>query len=157
MVKNTTDVRLLRRDGLVYLHLQDGREVPVRPVWARPISGRGGEVCFLDRDKREVLMLDSLDQLDEESRRVAEAELGDRYLIATITRVHRTEVHFGNRYWDVETDLGRRRFVMKDPSKHVKKMGGDHMIICDSLGNHYEIPSLSDLDEASRSQVDKVT
>jgi hypothetical protein len=120
------------------------------------VSGRGRQVCFLDEQKREVLMIDSLDGLDPESRRVAEAELERRYLIPKITRVVRTAAHFGSRYWEVETDRGPRRFAMKDPAKNAVWISDDHLILRDTLGNRYEIPSFATLDQWSRSQVAKV-
>ncbi|MHC4480477.1 MAG: DUF1854 domain-containing protein [Planctomycetota bacterium] len=148
----------LRRQGdQVLLRIGDESEaVPVRIVWARPVSGRGRQVCFLDEQKREVLMIDSLDGLDPESRRVAEAELERRYLIPKITRVVRTAAHFGSRYWEVETDRGPRRFAMKDPAKNAVWISDDHLILRDTLGNRYEIPSFATLDQWSRSQVAKV-
>ena len=62
----------LRRVGDQILLSTKGRDepVPVRVVWARPVSGRGAEVSFLNEDKQEVLMLRGLDSLDAESRRL---------------------------------------------------------------------------------------
>lgn len=157
MSETDRQCRLRRKGDQVLLSLGDAdEEMPVRIVWARPVSGRGGEVCFLDDKKREVLMLQGLDGLDGESREIAEAELERRYLIPKITRVVRTAAHFGSRYWDVETDRGRRRFAMKDPTKNAVWLTDDHLILRDTLGNRYEIPTFSGLDAASRAQVTKV-
>jgi hypothetical protein len=157
-MNNEAQKHTLRRLGdQVLLRLAGSdREVAVRIVWARPVSGRGQAVCFLDEKKHEVLMLDSLDALDAQSRGVAEAELEKRYLIPKITRVVRTAAHFGSRYWDVETDRGRRRFAMRDPTKNAIWISDDHLVLRDTLGNRYEIPSFSGLDVASRSHVAKV-
>ena len=123
---------------------------------ARHISGKGQEVSIVGEDKKEILMLESLDRLDPESRRVAEEELEKRYLVPKIIRVINTRAHFGNRYWEVETDRGRRRFAMKDPNKNVIWLSGDQLIIRDTLGNRYEIESFSGLDPASRAEAEKV-
>jgi hypothetical protein len=157
MAGDDVKVELVRKLDRVYAVFDgDPEEVPVRLVWARPISGRGGEVALVGDDKGERLMLPSLDVLDPDSRAVAEAELGRRYFMPAITRVVRTTAASGNRYWDVETDRGPQRFLMKDPNKSIIHVTQDRLIIRDALGNRYAIESLSALDPHSRSEVQKV-
>jgi len=156
MQEKADKVKLKRKGDQVLARMAGRDEVPVRLVWARPISGRGGEVSVLGEGKKELLMLDSLDALDPESRRIAEEELEGSYLIPKITTVLKTEANFGNRYWQVDTDRGRRMFLMKDPNINVTWISEDHLVIRDTLGNRYEIESLSALDEASRAWIDHV-
>jgi hypothetical protein len=158
MIETMNHVRLLRRADQVFASFEDSsEETEVKPVWARPLSGRGGEVCFLDREKkREVFMLKSLEALDPESRRVAEAELGMRYLVPRVIRVLRTEASCGVRYWHVRTDLGERRFALKHASRNAVWVTPDHLILRDTLGCRYEIKPYSALDAKSKTQVDKV-
>jgi len=157
MTDKTAGIRLVRKDGIILLHLgAEAEGVPVTVVWARPVSGRGKEVSFLDGKKREVLMIESLAELDAESRAIAEEALEGRYLIPKINRVLKAEVHFGNRFWDVETTLGRRSFAMRDPNTSVTRLSSDHLILRDVLGNCYEIPSLSELDDESRNRAEMV-
>jgi hypothetical protein len=151
-------ITLFRKQDRVHARIgeSDG-DLPVNVVWARPISGRGGPVSILDlRKKKEVALLGSLDDLDPASRRVAAEELEIRYLLPRVTRVRRTSAHFGNRYWEVETDRGPRRFLMKDPNKNAVWVTPDHLVVRDTLGNRYEIPSVSALDDASRAHMDRV-
>jgi len=157
MCETGRTVRLIRKLGGVYARFDDsGEERPVRLVWARPVSGRGEEVSIVGKDKTELMMLKNLDCLDAESRKIAEEELAARYLVPTITRVIRTHPSFGNRYWAVETNLGWRSFVMKDPTKNALWLSRDRVIIRDTLGNRYEIESVSRLDPRSRAEVKKV-
>jgi len=157
MTDQTQEFRLVRKDGKVLLRFTgEGASIPVIVVWARPVSGRGKEVSLLDEKKREVLMLESLDQLDPESRAIAEEGLEMRYLIPEITRVLKAEAHFGNRFWDVETTHGARSFAMRDPNKNVTHLTDDHVVIRDVLGNRYEIPALSELDAHSLGETEKV-
>ena len=151
MMNRTSDFKLVRKDGKVLLRFAgDGKGTPVTVVWARPISARGREVSLLDEKQREVLMLDGLHELDRESRAIAAEALERRYLIPEITRVLRAEAHFGNRFWEVETTHGARRFAMRDPNKNVTWVTEDHLVLRDVLGNCYEIPALSALDARSR-------
>jgi hypothetical protein len=148
---------LVRKGDGVYARIAgQGAEVPVSIVLTRPISARSGPVSIVGPDKKELLLVNGLDQLNSESRGIAQEELDRRYLVPRITRVIRTRSHFGSRYWDVETDRGRRKFVMKDPNKSVTRLGQDRLIIRDTLGNGYEIESLSALDAVSRAEVARV-
>ena len=169
MNKSADHIRLVRRGDEVFARfVGDGDDTPVKLVWARPVSARGGEVCIMhrkptdgaDRDggagTREVLMLASLDCLEPESRRVAEEELGRRYLVPRITRVYRTSAHFGVRYWHVKTTLGERRFALRHASKNAIWITDDHLVLRDTMGCLYEIQPYSALDATSRAEVEKV-
>jgi hypothetical protein len=139
----------------VLLRFEDtGEEVPVKIVWARPVSGRGREVSVVGDDKKELAMVGALAKLDASSRRIATEELDRRYLIPRITRVLRIRATFGNRYWHVQTDRGVRRFLMKDPVKDAVWVTRDRLMIRDTLGNRFEIESLSGLDARSRCEID---
>ena len=157
MEKPAREFVLARKDDQVVIRFADGGdEVPVRLVWARPIYGRGREVCLLDANKHEILTLPGTECLDAESRRIAEDELAKRYFIPRITRVMHTEAHFGNRYWHVDTDVGERRFTMKEPARNAVWVTDDHLVVRDTLGNRYEVKPFSALDAASRLEVLKI-
>ena len=156
MIKATDNIRFLRQGDTVVLRRGDDGDTPVKLVWARPVSRRGGDICILDRDKREVGMLRGLDELDDESRRIAEEELSRRYLVPRITRVVRTSANFGIRYWHVETDRGERTFALKQASKNAVWIDDDHLMLRDTLGCRYEIRPFSELDLHSRAEVEKV-
>ncbi len=148
--------KLIRKLDRVFLRYDGSdEEQPVRLVWPRPISARGKEVSIIGEGKKEILMLDSLDRLDSESRAVAKEELERRYLVARITRVIGTQVDFGNRYWHVDTDRGERKFLIKEPSKNMIWFNDDRIILRDTLGNHHEIESYSSLDARSRAEAER--
>jgi hypothetical protein len=150
----TPVIVLTRKLDRALAAIDDAEAVPVRVVWARPISARGSEVAFLSDAKTALAMIPSLDALDPASRAIAEEELARRYCIARITRVNRATVTFGNRYWDVETDRGPRRFLFREIGKYVTRITADHLLIRDTLANRFEIPSVAALDEHSRAQVE---
>ena len=157
MSEENNDFRLARKLDRVYIQFDDGtEEKPVKLVWARPVSGIGQEVSVVGMDKKEVVMIEDLADLDPESRKVAEAELEQRYLMPRITRVVSTSAQFGSRYWDVETNRGRQKFLMKDPSKSVIWVTDDRLVLRDVVGNQYEIESYAKLDPKSRIEVERV-
>jgi len=158
MIQTKNDFQLLRREDQVVLRRGDPEhDVPVKLVWVRPITGRGGSVSLLDPGKKkEVALLDSLEALDPASRAIAEEELSRRYLVPRITRVIRATANFGVRYWHVETDRGERRFALKHASKNAMWITDEHLVLRDTLGCRYEIQPFSALDGRSRAEVERV-
>jgi hypothetical protein len=151
-----TSITLSRKLDRVHAAIDGLEAVPVRVVWARPVTGRGHHVAFLDDRKVAVAMVPNLAALESASRIIAEEELDRRYCIAVITNVHSAEVISGNRYWDVETDRGRRRFLLREPGKNVVRITPDQLLLRDISGNRFEIPSIVALDPRSRDEIDKV-
>ena len=150
-------MRLLREGDQVVLEVvATGVKTPVQIVWARPVTARGGELSFLDKDHKEVLMLADLAALEPASRALAEEELARRYLVARITRVLHTEAMFGTQYWHVATDRGERRLAFKSDNRNAVWITGDHLVLRDTLGCRYEINPYSTLDPESRAEVEKV-
>jgi len=149
----------LRRNGdqiLVYCSEQS-EGLPARVVWARPLTSPGGATCILHATKKEeLLLLETIDDLDDISRNIVQEELQRRYFLPRITRVIKTKATFGNRYWEVETDCGRRQFLMKSPETNATWLSDDRCILRDTLGNCYEIKSLKELDSASRMKAETV-
>jgi hypothetical protein len=157
MKAEDSQVKLSRRDGRTFVRVNgETTETPVRVAWARPLTGWGREFVLLDDKKREVAMVECMSRLDGHSREVAASELCERYIMPRIRQVLSTRTHFGVRYWDVLTDLGRRHFAVKDPSRSVLYLTDDRFVVRDTLGNSYAIESYEALDKKSRAFIDNV-
>ncbi len=149
-------LKLFRKEGKVYAKVDDKEAKVVRILWARPISGRDEEVSLLSEKNEEVAFLENLDLLEEESRQIAREELDKRYLIPKIEEVLQATSYFGNRIVEVRTNMGKRSFAIKDPNRSILRPSADQIIFRCAIGNRYEIPSLSSLDERSRKEIAKV-
>ncbi len=125
----------------------------VRLVWLRPVSARHGALSILDEKKKEICYVDDISELHKDSFDVAVNELQSRYPIATVKRVVSCKVILGNRYFDCETNLGRRLYLIKDPSRNITWLNPDHLLIRDVQGNRFEITSLKKLDAESSKQL----
>lgn len=152
--------RLWRENGKV-MYQDDSGEPPraVRVVWARPLSerGEGGPLSVMEAGKkREIAFFPSLADLPEESRRVAAEELASRLVLPRITAIRSVRPRFGNYYWDVETDRGRRRFLVSAPENNSIRPRPDVIVVKDVSGNCFEIAPVSGLDAASRRELDRV-
>lgn len=135
------------------LRLQAGEErcfLTVKVYRAAPLSQPNGPVAFLDGRGNEIRTLDNLDSLDEESRRIAKAELTLRYLTARIERILSLSQEAGVGYWLVETDRGRRDFVVQGMQENCIRLGDDHLLLIDVDGSRFEIPSAAALDARSQ-------
>ena len=139
-----------QRLGKLWLvHPDTGEEVAVTVRYLRPLSART-EIVFLDEKHREVVTVPGIEALTGEGRARVERALRERYHMAVVARVERIDVQFGTRYWKVDTDRGRRWFALKEPGKNVTWLSEDHLVVRDTAGNRYEIPSVAALDGKSR-------
>lgn len=130
-------------------------ELPVTLTWLRPVNGVGKEVSVMG-DDHEIAVIENLEQLDQESRKIAESELENNYLISHIRQVLKTSVHIGNRYFDVVTDCGKSSFVVKNPFVCIRHVDVDGLFIRDVVGNLFVIDSISQLDERSKNELNRV-
>lgn len=148
----------LTQKGDVIVAAVDGKEpVEVKLIYARPVSDRSGRISVFDVDKKaEVAWLNSLDELDVDSKSIALAALENRYAISLIESVEHSFVNHGQRYLKVMTNRGFRYFNLKEPGKNVTWLGDDRVVIRDSMGNRYEVSSLADLDRESRRRLELV-
>lgn len=154
----STPLKLERRGDLIFASGGSLEEpVPVTLVYARPISARGTQVSILRaKKKEEIAWFESLDELDPDSRVLAEEALHDRYRISIVESVEHSFVNHGHRYLKVQTNRGFRYFNLKEPGKNVTHVTDDHLVIRDSMGNRYEIPSIRALDPESQRRLELV-
>ena len=154
----STPGRLSRAGDRILYRAPDGSApVGVKIRWARPLSGRNREVSLCDAEKKvEILILESLEALDPDSRTIANEELERSLALPRIVRIRRADPRYGNRYWWVDTDRGPAHFLMGSPETHVIYPSPDRMIVKDVMGNVYEIFPVSGLDARSLAEMDKV-
>ena len=133
----------------------DRAEIPVTIAWLRPISGVGKEITLIG-EQNELEIVDNLEMLDCASRKIAEEELEINYIIPHIKKIIKTQVHLGNRYFDVCTDRGCCSFIVKNPFVCIREFGNGGLFIRDTVGNLFVIESVNDLDEKSRTELENV-
>lgn len=121
-----------------------------RDLYARPISHHGGEISIVDaKSKEEVLWVDDLESQPEPLRSTLRAAIAHRYPISRIQRITSSQVNFGYRILEVETDRGPCSMNVTDVWKNVKRLDDGSVMIRDSMGNRFCIPSLEALDPDS--------
>jgi hypothetical protein len=147
-------VKLKRKGDQVLATDTKGEQFLVDIVWLRPATGIGKEISLLTENSRSII-IESIDKLDQLSRKIAREELNKNYIIPVIKRIVSTQIYLGNRYFEVETDRGDYKFVVKNPYTAIRE-SGDGILIRDVMGNLYSITDISQLDRKSQNELDRI-
>ena len=108
-------IRFCRHGATVRLTLARECSYPRVSIYrAFPLSLRSDFISVVDSENNEVGIIERLDDLSANDRRIVEEELVRRYLVPVISRVVSVSERFGTVEWEVETDRGRARFTTKN-------------------------------------------
>jgi hypothetical protein len=119
--------------------------VGVDPVRAFPISDPLHSVSILAADGHEVLWIDRLADVPDSVRGILAEELARREFVPVLRRILHVSANSEPCEWDVETDRGRTRFLLKTDDD-VRRLDDRRAMIIDAHGVRYLIPDLAALD-----------
>ncbi|HWA98023.1 MAG TPA: DUF1854 domain-containing protein [Pirellulales bacterium] len=134
---------------LVLIDAEGERHVGVEPVRAFPISDPQHWISIVDSDGRELVSIETLDQLPTATRKVLEEDLVRREFVPVIVRIERVSSGSDPSEWHVTTDRGATRFLVKS-EEDIRRLGPSRVLIIDDHGVRYSIPDVGRLDAASR-------
>lgn len=154
MVDVTLDLRLDPWGRLVLTDGQGTTHVGVIPFRAFPISDPGCWISLCDGEGRELECIPDLSALPKEPRGLLIQALGWREFAPVILRVIQVSSHLEPAEWEVETDRGHTRFVLKTEDD-VRRLGPYSALIQDAQGIRYLVPDTRDLNPYSRRAVDR--
>jgi hypothetical protein len=141
--------------GRLVVHLE-GRDEPLvdaRVARCFPWSLPERYVSVVDKDGKEVALLETLEDLHEDSRRVVREQLAARIFNPVIRRVVGHKHEFGITSVTAETDRGEVTFQIRSRDD-VRTLSATRALFRDADGNVYELPDLNQLDPASRKHVE---
>ncbi|VFR50125.1 DUF1854 domain-containing protein [plant metagenome] len=152
----TVDFTLVRDEaGQLLLTDAGGRAWPgVIPVRAFPIQAPGEAIALLDQDGKELRWLDGLAGVPQDIRALILEELAVREFTPRIERIERVSSYATPSTWDVVTDRGPTKLVLKG-EEDIRRLHDGRLQISDSHGMHYLIASVRDLDKTSRRYLDR--
>lgn len=107
-----------------------------------------------DEKAKEIGIIKDLKQLSEETRGILREQIGYRYFTPEIKRVYSVKTEYGFAYFDVMTDAGRCKFVIRMNGGAVVALTETRILIFDLDGNRFEIPDVSRLSAKERKQLD---
>ncbi len=130
-------------DATVRLTLEGDRSWrEVRVARAFPFSDPDRYIGLRDGDDKDIGILTTLQGVDAESRQIIEEELERRYFTPKVERVLSVTDEFGVVTWEVETDRGPRRFLVRNLRDNTFPLGPNRLMMTDTDGNRYEIPDV---------------
>ena len=144
------------KQGVQLTISEEGSYSKIKIVRAFPLSHPDRYVAFLDEKDEEIGMVKNPKELDPQSRKILEVELDKRYLVSIIKKIRSIRTDFGTSYWDVDTNRGRRDFVIQGVQDNIVWLGERRLLFVDVDGNRFEIPDYSSLDKKSASLLEEV-
>jgi hypothetical protein len=141
--------------GHLVLTEPDGtRHVGVVPVRAFPIGHPQGWLVLCDAEGRELRRLEDPASLQVGLRRLLEEELARRDFVPVVRRVRKVSSYLEPAEWEVDTDRGPTRFVLKTEDD-VRRLGPYCALILDAQGIRYLVPDTRELDAYGRRAVER--
>lgn len=159
-VLDATDVRLFRSspdDSRVRMTIGDDRSyISVAVARAFPFSKPGQYVGFQDADGHDIGMMPNMDGIDDVSKRIVDEEMERRYFTPTVTKVNLVTEMQGTVTWEVETDRGDRRFVVRNLRDNAYSVGSGRIMMTDTEGNRYYFADIMNLGRSAYDVLSKV-
>ena len=137
--------------GYVDILLPDGNKIEkVRLKRLFPLSNSEAFIQMVAPGGKEAGIIKSLNELKPESRKIAISALNHFYIIPKILEILDLYDAHGSLFWDVQTDKGRRNFVVRSRYRDMSTLSSGKMIIRDTDDNQYEISDYNTLPARSR-------
>ena len=147
----------LHRDsfGQLVLTGPDGiTHAGVEPARAFPITAPREGISMLGGDGHELAWIPRLDEVPAETRRLIDEELEVRGFMPEIRRITGISGYATPCTWQVETDKGHTRFILK-AEEDIRRLTAPALLIVDSRGIQFLIRDRRALDDASRRILDR--
>lgn len=145
----------MSRAGRLRVTLPDGEaHEPVLVVRAFPISSPDQGFSLMSVDGHELAWIEHLDTLEPAARALVQQALDEREFMPVISRLIEVSGFVTPCTWQVDTDRGPARFVLKG-EEDIRRIGNGALLVSDSDGIHYLIRDVAALDRSSRKILDR--
>jgi hypothetical protein len=151
-----SDFTLSRNEaGRLLLSFKDGRtHEGVVPVRAFPLQAPEQFVAFMSVEGKEVAWVDDLDALSQDMRDLVNEEIAVREMMPTIQRIVSVSTLSTPSSWDIVTDRGATKLLLKG-EEDIRRLTGSTLIITDGHGLRFILPDMQALDKNSRRILDR--
>lgn len=147
----------LHRDPFGRLVLTDAQghvHVGVVAVRAFPIHAPDECVSLLDAEGHERAWIERLDALPEPARGLVAEALAQREFMPVIQRLKAVSGFVTPCTWEVDTDRGATRFVLKG-EEDIRRLNHQLLLVSDEHGVQYLVRDPQHMDRASRKLLDR--
>lgn len=128
--------------------------VGVVPVQAFPIDAPGEDVSLVSVDGHELAFIPNLSGLDVDTRRLLLEEMAQRDFMPVIDRLMAVSTFSTPSTWQVRTDRGTTRFVLRG-EEDIRRLKHGGLLVTDSHGLTYRVHDMRVLDRISRKLLDR--
>lgn len=137
--------------GRLVLTLPDGKvHEGVTPVRAFPIAAPSEGLSLVGTDGHELLWIDRLDEVPDAARQLIAEELEVREFVPTIEKINAVSSFSTPSTWDVDTDRGPAKLVLK-AEEDIRRLGGrTRLLIAGGDGVQFRVQDTTALDRHSR-------
>jgi len=135
--------------ALAFIAPDGTRHANVTPVPLFPISSPESWVSIRAADGSELTCIEDLGSLPAEVSQLLRDELSRREFVPIIERIVRVSGSSEPCEFQVETDRGPTRFVLKSEDD-VRRIGDHQIVIIDAHGTRYHIPDINAVDTKTR-------
>lgn len=141
--------------GRLVLTMPDGAvHEGVVPVRAFPLAAPAEGVSLVSTEGRELAWVPHLGELQREARALIEEELAGREFVPTVQRIESVSSFSTPSTWNVTTDRGPTRFVLKG-EEDIRRLGDGALLIASAEGINFRIADRRALDRHSRGLLER--
>ena len=141
--------------GKLVLRSADGSvHEGVVPVRAFPIQAPEHDISLLDADGHELAWIPDLAALPGPAQGLVRAALAEREFMPEILAILSVSSFATPSTWQVRTDRGETRFVLKG-DEDIRRLFGHTLLVTDAHGIQFLIRDMTALDRESRRLLDR--
>jgi hypothetical protein len=141
--------------GRLVLSLADGTmHEGVTPVRAYPVQSPQEFVALMSTEGKEVLWIERLADVPEDIRVLVNEEIASRDVMPVIQQLTKVSTYSTPSTWEVITDRGPTKFILKG-EEDIRRLNGGTLIITDSHGLRFYVMDMQQLDKHSRRILDR--
>lgn len=150
------DFQLTRNSaGRLVLRLSDGNiHEGVTPVRAFPVQSPQEFIALMSTEGKEVYWIERLADVPEDIRDLVNEEIAAREVMPVIQQLTKVSTYSTPSTWDVVTDRGPTKFILKG-EEDIRRLSGGTLIITDSHGLRFYVSDMQQLDKHSRRILDR--
>lgn len=144
-------------DGVLEMNEGGSNYAGVKLIRTFPLTMPDQYISVRSQTDEEITMITDLSLLEDNSRREAEQELKQYYMIPTINRII-SIIRAGSEWvWDVDTSYGRTTFRMNEMHESVHPLSLVSWLLSDMEGRRFIISNIHELDKSSLKHWKKIS